>query len=263
MDRLDGAEEIRIGSQAAIALPRPLSLAGLTLSLFAIAAAALLLCSAVAAVTIIVAVGLLGRDGATDLLQQLKFDLLLKERVGAAVVSLVYIGLAIATLGAAAWRGGRGWRDLVALRSIRPAWPVWRDVLGIAALTLAYIGLSTYAVEHVRDRSLLVSGPTDVLLFGTIVANLVILAPVAEELLFRGWLYTALRSRFSFWPSFLPTLIAFAAIHFDAEHPRVVQVLPLAVALGLLRERAGSIKPTIALHAVYNLVIISIRLAYT
>ncbi|MBE7220524.1 MAG: CPBP family intramembrane metalloprotease [Caulobacteraceae bacterium] len=205
----------------------------------------------------------LGRNGTLDLVEEVKFDFILKQQLGAAAVSLLYVGLAVATLAAAVWRGGRGWRDLVALRPMRPGRAARRDALGIAGLTLAYIMISTWSVEHARDRSLLVGGPTDPLLITTLIANLVLLAPLAEELLFRGWIYTALRRSFSFWPSYLATLVLFAGIHWDASHTRVVQVLPLAAALGLMRERAGSIRPTIALHAVYNMVIIAIRLAYT
>ena len=254
---------VRTGPQTATSMPRPLALPWLALSLVAIGLAAALVCSAAAVLTIAWIVGEFGRDGAADFIEQLRFDPPLQARVGAGVVSAAYVGIALATLLAAMLRGGRGWRDLVALRRVRRAWPVWRDVLGIAGLTLAYIASSTWSVEHVRDHGLLISGPTDVLLICTIVVNLVVLAPLAEELLFRGWLYTGLRHRFSFWPSFLVTLVAFAAIHWDPHHLRIVQVLPLAAALGLLRERAGSIKPGIALHAVYNLVIVAIRLTYT
>ena len=268
MERVSVADEMPQagpdgGPHSATAMPRPLGLPWLTVSVVAIGLAAVLFCSVAAVVALLSLVGVSGRDGASDFIQQLKFDQPLQARLGAAVVSAAYVGLAGATLAAAMLRGARGWRDLVAFRRVPRAWTVWRDLLGIAGLTLAYIASSTWAIEHARDRSLLISGQTDVLLVCTIVANLVLLAPIAEELLFRGWIYTALRRRFSFWPSYLVTLVAFAAIHWDPRHVRVVQVLPLAAALGLLRERAGSIKPTIVLHATYNLVIVAIRLAYT
>ncbi len=263
MNLVNGANEPQGALPPTVPMPGPLGPLALAFSMVGIAAAALLFCAAAALVLIVAIVAGLGRDGATDLVQQLKFDGPLDARVGAGVVSVLYIGLAASTVAAAILRGGRRWPALVALLPIRAGWPVRRDMLGIAVVTLGYIALSTYAAEHARDHSLLVSGPTDVLLIATIVGNLVIFAPIAEELLFRGWLYTALRRRFTFWPSFLATLVVFAGIHWDAHHSRIVQVLPLAVALGLLRERAGSIKPTIALHAIYNLIIIAIRLAYT
>ena len=206
MDHASVADEMpRAGPQTA--LPKPLPLPWLALSLVAIGLAAALVCSASAVLFIAWLVGESGRDGATDFIPAAEV------RPTAA--------------GPRRRRGGqrrlrRGWRsppcsrpccaaDAAGATSSRcggcvATWPVWRDVLGIAGLTLGYIASSTYAVEHVRDRSLLISGPTDVLLISTIVLNLVVFAPVAEELVFRGWLYTALRHRFSFWPSYLVTL---------------------------------------------------------
>ena len=261
MDLEDGADRRRPDPPAAI--PQPLALPALVLSLPAIAATALAFASIAVAFAALIALANLGRDGLADLAEDIRFDFVLKQQVGAAAVSLLYIGLVAATIGAAVWRGGRGWRDLVALRPVRPERSARRDTLGVAALTLGYIVISTLAAEQARDRSLPIAGPTDIPLMTLLIANLVLLAPLAEELLFRGWLYTALRRSLSFWPSYLVTLVLFAGIHWDASHTRVVQVLPLAAALGLVRERAGSIKPTIALHAIYNMVIIAIRLAYT
>jgi membrane protease YdiL (CAAX protease family) len=90
-------------------------------------------------------------------------------------------------------------------------------------------------------------------------ANLVIFAPAVEELFFRGWLYTGLRRRFGFGTTLFATALLFAAFHWEPR--RMILVLPLAFALGFIREQTGSIAPTIALHAFYNLVIVVIALA--
>jgi membrane protease YdiL (CAAX protease family) len=135
-----------------------------------------------------------------------------------------------------------------------------RPSVGIFLLTIAYAATATLTMTLLQDHRVVVSGPTDIALLATISANLVILAPCAEELFFRGWLYTALRYRLSFWPSYLLTATLFAAIHWDPNHRRIFLVLPLALALGLLREITGSIKPTIALHGLYNLIIVAITL---
>ena len=238
---------------------KPLRPLALLLSLCGIASGAILICCLLAVIALLALFAHLGRDATSDLYLDFRFDTVLRTQVGAFVVSALYIGVALATVAAAVLRGRRQWTPLVALVPVRQ----WSALAAICLVTLVYIALSTYAVEHARDRTLLISGPTDLLLVGTIVVNLVILAPLAEELLFRGWIYTGLRDRFGFVLSFVVTAALFAAIHWDPHHRRILQVLPLAVALGLLRERAGSIKPTIALHAVYNLIIIGLRLAYT
>jgi len=118
--------------------------------------------------------------------------------------------------------------------------------------------LTSYVLAHPGQRYASLDGPTDKTLVGLIMLNLVVLAPLAEELFFRGWLFTALRLRFGFIPVLLVVSALFAAFHWDRRH--MILVLPLAFALGLIREQAGSIKPTIALHAAYNLTIIAVTL---
>ena len=238
---------------------RPLGLIPLALSLFGIAGVAILLCCILAVIVVLATVADVGREGASEIVEELKFDSPLKTQIGALVVSALYIGVAGATVAAAIGRGRRGWSALVALSPVRR----WTEVAVIGLATLAYAGIATFLVERMHDHRLLTMGPTDLVLLGTFVTNLVVLAPLAEELLFRGWLYTGLRRRLPFWPSFLVTVVLFATIHGEQNPGRILQVLPLAVALGLLRERAGSIKPTIALHGAYNLMIVAIRLAFS
>lgn len=77
-----------------------------------------------------------------------------------------------------------------------------------------------------------------------------ILAPVAEELLFRGVLYPALKGfglpRFAFWS----TAIVFSLIHFN-----VATFLPLfvfACLLNVLYERTGNLLTCIVAHSTFN-----------
>ena len=76
-----------------------------------------------------------------------------------------------------------------------------------------------------------------------------LLAPLAEELLFRGALFSWLRGHLSVWPTVLVTALAFAAIHSLA-----MIMVPLAfvvgIAAGYARERAGSVTPLIIAHLI-------------
>ncbi len=239
----------------------PLKPVSLAFSLVAVALAALAFAVLTALTALLVLYVGLGRDGFTDFMTDLRFDPRLQARIGAWQISAAYVGVALTTMAAARLRGGRGaWPALLAAGPGR--WRV-RDAVPIALLTLGYAAAFTLVQVAGRERHLLTLGPTDLLLLGTLAANLVILAPLAEELVFRGWLYTALRARWRFLPSFLLTTAAFAAIHWDRDHRHMLRVLPLALAVGLLRELTGSIRPTIALHAAYNLVIVVITLAAT
>jgi len=77
-------------------------------------------------------------------------------------------------------------------------------------------------------------------------AVVLVLAPVAEELLFRGFLWSTLERSLPPGLVWLLTSLIFALYHFDPLH--VLSVLPLAVALGWLRMVSGSVWPAIAAH---------------
>ena len=80
-----------------------------------------------------------------------------------------------------------------------------------------------------------------------------VVAPVAEEVFFRGYFFTALRNWKGLWPAAILTGLTFGGIH--AGSAPVGYLVPLAVfgfGLCLLYERTGSLYPCIALHAFNN-----------
>jgi uncharacterized protein len=80
-----------------------------------------------------------------------------------------------------------------------------------------------------------------------------VVAPVAEELFFRGYFFTALRNWKGVWPAAILTGLVFGAIH--AGSAPVGYLVPLAVlgfGLCLLYWKTGSLYPCIALHALNN-----------
>lgn len=81
--------------------------------------------------------------------------------------------------------------------------------------------------------------------------GLVIVAPVAEELLFRGYLFGKLRSAgIKTWVSVLVTSLLFAVAHFQGNVG--VDVFALGIVLALLRVFSGSLWPSIMLHMLKN-----------
>jgi len=87
------------------------------------------------------------------------------------------------------------------------------------------------------------------LIFAVVIT--VFIAPVAEELVFRGFLYPAFRKRLGMkWAVFL------SAVVFALFHPSVWLILPIVligVILAILFERLGSLGPPIILHSFNNL----------
>lgn len=80
-----------------------------------------------------------------------------------------------------------------------------------------------------------------------------VVAPIAEELFFRGFFFTALRNWKGVWPAAVLTGLVFGGIHGGSAPAGYL--LPLAVfgaALCLLYVKTGSLYPCIALHALNN-----------
>ena len=80
--------------------------------------------------------------------------------------------------------------------------------------------------------------------------TLVILAPLAEEVLFRGYLYGKLRMKVPLWAAMLLTSVLFAAVH--GQWNVAIDVFALSIVLCVLREITGSIWSGILLHMLKN-----------
>jgi membrane protease YdiL (CAAX protease family) len=81
-------------------------------------------------------------------------------------------------------------------------------------------------------------------------ATLVIIAPLAEEILFRGYLYGKLRRYIPVWAAILLTSALFGLIH--GQWNVGVDVFALSIVLCTLREITGSIWAGVLLHIMKN-----------
>lgn len=80
-----------------------------------------------------------------------------------------------------------------------------------------------------------------------------VMAPVAEEILFRGYIYRALRNWRGVWPAAIISGVLFGAIHIGSSPIGfVVPLAILGVGLALLYHWTGSLYLPVALHALNN-----------
>lgn len=205
---------------------------------------------------------------------------LLATFVGAQVCGGLLIGVVLGVMGAEG-RGLSTWAvrltydlsslvllaaTLLALRLARlRAEALWRWpgagalLLGLGAGLVLKLGGDLAAVLQapllgpVRGNNPLVLHPTafaSPLLIAGLVVAVVVVAPVAEELFFRGLLYGWLRARLP-----VPAAVAIAAVLFSVAHFQLGLLLPLAVVgagLCLLYERSRSLWVPAAAHAALN-----------
>jgi membrane protease YdiL (CAAX protease family) len=135
--------------------------------------------------------------------------------------------------------------------------PHWRDVrLGFAALAavLVLTGiLATVSGQETPEfmtqtfESARAAGMLPLLLLA-----FVVLGPLQEEMLFRGFLFRGLAPALGVWPAVALTAITWALMHAQYQWFFVGEIFALGLALGWLRARSGSSILTFALHATVN-----------
>ncbi len=79
-----------------------------------------------------------------------------------------------------------------------------------------------------------------------------VIAPVAEETFFRGFLYGWLRRRVPLWAA-----VTLSALVFSAAHAELALLIPISVLgclLALVYERSGSLLPGMIIHGVFNVI---------
>lgn len=87
---------------------------------------------------------------------------------------------------------------------------------------------------------------------------LVVIVPVAEEIMFRGFLFSSLRAKYGFWAAAIVTGVLFGAAHlqFGSNAPLLwvaaIDTFILSCFLCYLRENLASIWAPIGLHAIKN-----------
>lgn len=80
-----------------------------------------------------------------------------------------------------------------------------------------------------------------------------VIAPVAEEFFFRGFLFPALRGSFGLWPAAILTGVIFGGVHAGSSPAEFLPpLMVLGFALCLLYQQTGSLYPCIAVHCVNN-----------
>ena len=135
----------------------------------------------------------------------------------------------------------------------------WTDIFLTPLAFIVYIFLSYfltsiasnfpfYAIDQAQDTGFaqLSQGYEYLLAFLT----LVVIAPIAEEILFRGYLLGKLRKHVPIWAAILITSVLFGLVHFAWNVG--VDVFALSIVLCLLRIGTGRLWPSILLHMLKN-----------
>jgi len=95
--------------------------------------------------------------------------------------------------------------------------------------------------------------PLEYVLFGI---SVVVIAPVIEEIVFRGFFYRVLRSRQGMWVSIITSALIFGVIHIFPLY--ALNAFLLAIPLAYLYEKSNSLVPGIILHVFNNAIFFAV-----
>jgi uncharacterized protein len=150
--------------------------------------------------------------------------------------------------------------------------PGWKDLLsGFSAFVIFYIILAfvfALAIAFFPELQSKLSEPQEIG-FNALNSSLdkilaftalVILAPIGEEIMVRGYLFSGLRSHWKFLPAAVVTGIVFGAAHLQPENPgalvwgAALSTFILSFVLAYLRERTGALYSGMLVHGMNNAV---------
>jgi membrane protease YdiL (CAAX protease family) len=153
-------------------------------------------------------------------------------------VALLSVVVAVLPLGRAA----------IPALGLRPA--NWKYVVfGALGTMVLSVGVSQFGLQP-QGMKQVFEIVHDLGQLGMSLLLLAVLAPLVEELVFRGLLYGWLAGRWGKTVGWIASSLAFAAAHTEPAH--IILVLPLGLLFGWLRQRTDSLLPSVVAHIANN-----------
>jgi membrane protease YdiL (CAAX protease family) len=155
---------------------------------------------------------------------------------------LSWFGLRNARRAGGDLREGLGWLPIRNRRQVA----VITGALLAYGLVLPFLDINPYPelAQNIRAVNPLLLVPAALLV--------AVFGPVAEELFFRGWLWTALRKYRSAPWTMLATGLLWYAIHYSHGLLYMALLLPPIIMITLVRQIGGSLRASILVHIIYN-----------
>ena len=166
----------------------------------------------------------------------------------------------------------------VYLRVVRPGIIAWRDMglsraslphtwpLGLAAAPALFVlivavelGVRALGVRQTQLDSLEWLRSVPPWQFGFVAFAVAVLAPIAEEIYFRGYVFRAYAEQKGLAQAYLFSSLLFAVVHLNVQ--AFLPIFVVGLFLGYLYQRTGSILPGIIAHAFNNAVAFAVLYA--
>lgn len=147
---------------------------------------------------------------------------------------------------------GLAWKKWPLIFAIAPAFVV--GMLILAGLVMYFSGYATWVDTRFgakpQEVVQLLKDSWDPALLASLALSAVVVAPIAEEIIFRGYIFRVTREYTGFWAGALFSGILFGVIHFNVLGLPVLAIF--GVMLAFIYEKTKSIWAPIACHAAFN-----------
>ncbi|MNH50425.1 CAAX amino terminal protease self- immunity [compost metagenome] len=179
------------------------------------------------------------------------------------VAALIYILTLIVVIGVPFWlRRRRTTRDELGVTRL----PSWLDIVLAPAALIVYMLISASVlylfsviapqVDLTQAQDIPFSNLSHQYEYVLAFLTLVVLAPIAEELLFRGYLFGKMKKHAPFWLAMIITSILFGALHLiggaSLQWNVAADTFALSLVLCTLRQITGNIWAGVLLHMIKN-----------
>ena len=130
----------------------------------------------------------------------------------------------------------------------------WRDYLAILVIFFAFAAIvGSYFPEQENEMLRILRSSRSAVFLVAFMATFT--APVVEEVIYRGLLYSAFQRVIGVVPSVIAVTLLFALVHVPQYYPSfssIFLLLLLSLLLTVVRARSGNLWPCIVLHTVFN-----------
>lgn len=177
---------------------------------------------------------------------------------GASLVAVQLLAQSIVLAGVFAWLSGRGRLSWRLLGSVRPAarhvaQGLGAGVVGLALTSGVLLVAGLFVELEPVDQQLLTEALGGGAALGMAAVAAVVMAPLLEEVVFRGILFQALGRRLGVLPGALLSGVLFAVVHLEVSGPAYQLALALlGTWFALAFNRTRSLVVPVVAHATFN-----------
>lgn len=139
--------------------------------------------------------------------------------------------------------------------------PALLGYLSLTAIIILILGLVFPQIDLEQSQSIVFKDAKGVLEVATSAIALLVVAPIAEELVFRGFIFKGLKNSFGFIIAAVVSSVIFGVAH--GQINVAVDTFCLGIFLCYLYEKTDSIWPAIMLHMTKNAIAFSLIFIFT